>query len=124
MPVCVPIASVVTMLPFICIVSSRSGIAVISLLFFRTALCPIQKPSSLLHAETICSGFSFLFLFPRIVFPSMQTIFLRASPSPLSRSPCHFTYSCCSASGETIPITLCIVSCDGTQFSSPVYFFK
>ena len=124
MAVCVLITSVVTMLPFICIVSSRSSIAVIPLLFSRTVLCPIQKPSSLLHAETMCSGFFSPFLLPFIVLPSVQTIFFRASPSSLSKSSCHFTYICCRASGETIPITLCIVLCDGTPFSSLIYFLK
>ncbi|WP_408636152.1 PIN domain-containing protein [Parablautia intestinalis] len=42
--------------PFTCILTSSSGIAVISLLFSPTAFWPRQNPSSLLRAETIWDG--------------------------------------------------------------------
>lgn len=89
---CVPIASIVTTCPFTCILSNRSGMAVISLLFFPIAFWPRQNPSSLLHADTICNGLSSLRLFSRMVFPSIQVIFFSNSPSFRSRHSCHFTY--------------------------------
>lgn len=79
-----PHSSIVTTCPFICILSSTLGIAVISLLFSFTACCPKRYPSSLLHAETMWHGFMFFLLLERIVFPSTQIIFFSFSPSLLA----------------------------------------
>ena len=84
----------------------------------------MQKPSSSHHAETTCNGLLPFCVFPRMVFPSIAIIFLSFSPSLLFNSSCHFDCNCCIVSGAIIAMTRCIVSCDGTPFSSVIYLLK
>ena len=68
---CVPIASIVTIQPFISSISSSLGIAVISLLFSSHANCPMTSPHSCENALTTCSGRLVLSRVLRAVFSSI-----------------------------------------------------
>lgn len=82
--------NIITIWPFIRILSSNSGIATISLLFSSTTFCPRQKPDSLLHADTMWAAFPSPLLLERMVLPSIRMIFFSSSPSFWFNQSCHF----------------------------------
>jgi hypothetical protein len=70
-------ASIVIIAPLMAKVFNSSGIAVISLLFSSTAICPRVSPLAQEYALTICNALKPLLLLrdPRTVFPSMGITF-------------------------------------------------
>ena len=112
----VPMASIVTIHPFI---SSSLGIAVISLLFSSRASCPSTKPHSAENALTTCSGDFLPSFVRRACFPSIAT-------TPVTFSTMlriHFTNAVCTCCVSTALITFRKVQVSGTPFSSLIYFF-
>ncbi len=116
----VPMASIVTIHPFISNISSSLGIAVISLLFSSRASYPSTKPHSVENALTTCSGDFLPSFVRRACFPSIAT-------TPVTFSTMlriHFTNTVCTCCVSTALITFRKVQASGTPFSSLTYFFS